>query len=418
MEQDATPSTSALSYQREKNAGCGRGCLAPFFGIFLLAGAAMFYALTVQPLWGILSARNWVETPCKITSSQVAVHNGDDGDTYSIEIRFEYTYDGRQFSGDRYHFMEGFSSGGRSGKQAIVDQYPVGAQRTCFVDPGDPSQAVIQRGMTADLLWGLLSLPFLAVGVGGVWFVVFGRRLKNARASGASRATSFGGASLDLIDGQGTDEAPGWEPDGPVVLRPNWSPLAKFLGMTFVALFWNGITSIFVFIAVQSFQKGRPEWFLTVFITPFVLIGVGLILGVVYSFLSLFNPRPTLVLSRAKIPLGESAELSWKFARGAGAIRRVQVTLRGKEKATYRRGTSTYTDEEAFHTETIHDTTDPFDIREGRAEIRIPTDAMHSFQAPNNQIAWSIQFTGEVGLWPDVNSEFPLNVTPHEQFAD
>ncbi|MFO1093897.1 MAG: hypothetical protein U0992_11385 [Planctomycetaceae bacterium] len=192
------------------------------------------------------------------------------------------------------------------------------------------------------------------------------------------------------------------------------SPLAKFLGVTFVALFWNGITSFFVYQAVKSHIDGRPEWCLTFFITPFVLVGLLLIFGIFHSFLSLFIPRPVLTLDRARIPLGGTTKLSWKFSGNAYIIRQLKVSLLGKESATYRRGTDTTTDYNIFFKEILFETHDPLDIPEGSVEIRIPDGTMHSFDADNNKIAWTVHLGGEIPLRPDVDAEFPITITPHE----
>jgi hypothetical protein len=415
FERDFTSGPS-LSVAHDRKRRGGKGCLIPFFGLFFLVGAGMFYWMTVRPMLGILAARSWVETPCTIVSSEVEVHRGD-GDTYSIAIRYDYIFAGRQYHGDRYHFMGKFSSSGRAGKQAAVDQYPAGAQAVCYVDPDDPSEAVLNRGLTADMWWGLFPLPFLLVGTFGLLFTTGILGKKKADASGlpalsGDQSTAGGDDAYDAWSAE--DDA---EPDGPVTLKPKYSPLAKFLGIVAIALFWNGITSVFVYQAVKSFQRGQPEWCLTIFITPFVLVGLLLIVGIFHSFLALFNPRPTLTLSWARIPLGGTAKLSWTFAGNPHAIRLLRVTLRGEESCTYRQGTKTHTDKHHFLKEVLFETHDPLEIPEGEVEIRIPANTMHSFTADNNKIVWEIHLDGEIPLRPDVDAEFPITVTPHEQYA-
>lgn len=402
----------------KKDSAVGRGCLIFFFGLFALAGSAMFWWMVVRPLWGVATAQAWTETPCTIVSSEVEVHGGD-GDTYSIEIKYDYEFHGQQFRGERYHFMDGGASSGRAGKQAVVDQYPIGLHSTCWVDPGDPAQSVINRGLTLDMLWGLFSLPFLAVGYGGLLFATgfIGKKkqlqpVAGARASALSSADDVREFAEPEDDETIDDELA--RSDGPVTLKPAVSPLAKFLGVTFVALFWNGITSFFVYQAVKSHIDGRPEWCLTVFITPFVLVGLLLIWGIFHSFLSLFIPRPVLTLDRARIPLGGTTKLSWKFSGNAYIIRQLKVSLQGKESATYRRGTDTTTDHNVFFKEVLFETHDPLDIPEGSVNIRIPGGTMHSFDSGNNKVVWEIHLDGEIPLRPDVDAEFPITITPHE----
>ncbi len=68
--------------------------------------------------------------------------------------------------------------------------------------------------------------------------------------------------------------------------------MGKLIGMILIAAFWNGIVSVFLWQIVLSFRRGDPEWFLCLFMTPFVLVGLGLMAGVVYFLLALANPRP------------------------------------------------------------------------------------------------------------------------------
>ena len=48
----------------------------------------------------------------------------------------------------------------------------------------------------------------------------------------------------------------------------------------------------------------------------------------------------------------------------------------------------------------------------GSAELHLPEDTMHSFDAPHNKIQWSLSLHGTIDRWPDVSDEFPLNVQP------
>ena len=52
------------------------------------------------------------------------------------------------------------------------------------------------------------------------------------------------------------------------------------------------------------------------------------------------------------------------------------------------------------------------DIGAGRGTFAIPADTMHSFASRHNKIIWSIVLHGEISGWPDVKTEFPINVAP------
>lgn len=388
------------------------GCVGIFFfGIFFVAGSAMLYFMTLLPLGSVLLARGWIETPCTIVSSEVGVNRDSDGDTYKIEVEYTYDVGGREFTGQRYNFMLDMYSGGREGKQEVVQSLPPGTQTVCHVNPNDPADAVLNRGLTADMWWGLFPFPFFLVGSIGLLAMTGVVKFGKQRRAGSALSTGVDSGSLADSTNRVSSDAPD---DGPFVLKESTSPLGKFIGISLFSLFWNGIVSIFVWQIVESFREGRPEWCPTIFMIPFVLVGLGSLVMIVHSFLAIFNPRPTLTLSRRRIPLGEAALLTWKFRGSTSAIRSLKVTLKGEEQATYRRGTDTHTAKETFYEEVLTETIDSLYITESEAEISIPSDTMHTFQAKRNKVVWTVHFAGEIPLRPDVSSEFEITVSPHE----
>ena len=147
-------STTPLS---QRSSATPKGCLTFFFLIFFLAGAAGSYFALWRPLSRLFASRSWTETQCDVLSSQVTEVSGSDGATYKVDVRYSWTAGGSTRVGSRYDFMAG-SSSGREGKQGIVDRYPPGARVTCWVDPDDPNEAVLYRGLSPIYLIGLLPL--------------------------------------------------------------------------------------------------------------------------------------------------------------------------------------------------------------------------------------------------------------------
>jgi len=155
--------------------GCG---MALFFTLFVLMGGGMFGAFFLGPWIHVQQARGWTETPCTIISSTVQSHRGSKGgSTYSVEMVYRYTVDGREHKASRYGFLGG-SSGGYGDKAAVVRRFPAGARAVCFVDPHDPYRAVFERGITPDFLYGLFALIFFFVGAAGItWWMTMGRQM-------------------------------------------------------------------------------------------------------------------------------------------------------------------------------------------------------------------------------------------------
>ena len=357
-----------------------------FFGIFVVVGGLLTYFFTVRPYLRVQTARTWPATPCVVVASRVQSHAGDDSTTYSVDILYRYQVAGREYRSNRYNFLGGSSSGYDS-KAAIVAQHPPGKRTTCYVNPNDPTDAVLVRHFTTGMWLGLLPLVFLAAGLFGV--VHFAR----------------GGARPQPV-------VPAAGPAGPVTLRPQTSPVAKLIGTIFAAAFWNGIVAVFVTQAVRGWQRGHPDYFLTLFLVPFVLVGLALLGGIGYFLLALFNPRLRLTLSARSIPVGGAAELRWEMSGRARALRRLEIVLEGREEATYTRGTTSVTDKEVFTTIPLLDTGNPWDMQTGRAQLLLPPDAMHTFRATHNKILWHLRVRGDIPCWPDLKEEYEVTILP------
>jgi len=377
------------------------GCLVLFFGLFLAVGLALSYFILWKPWSQWLSARFWEETPCRIVSSQVTESSDSDGSTYKVDITYTYVVEGGEIRGSSYDFMN-VSSSGYDGKAAVVARYPAGTEATCWVNPKNRTQSVLSRDFSLTYLIGLFPLIFVAAGGGGIiWALRQGRKSKEPQAAAGSgpRASPFG-VELPADAAQ------------PRVLKPQLSPFGKLFGLIFVALFWNGIVSVFVVIMINGWRSGHGEGCLTAFLVPFVLIGLGLIFGVFRQFLVLFNPRLELTLSRGALVPGEPALLQWKIEGKAERVKRLKIVLEGQEEATYRQGTDTKTDREVFATIQIVDTDPSMQMAQGSARVAVPEDAMPSFKADRNKIVWTLKAACEIPGWPDSDDEYEIVVAP------
>jgi hypothetical protein len=359
--------------------------------IFIVVGGAVFTFLFAVPAARTISAAGWRSTPCSVVSSTVRSWATDDGTSYRPDVLYEYSAGGETWRSNRVTFFSALSSGSdRSG--SIRDRYPGGASTTCWVDPDDPSRSVLEREFEIFYLLGTLPLMFVIAGAGvsrWAW-----KRLQ---------------ASTKPDVAVGDPEVPA---DTPVLLKPQMSPVGKVFGTLFFAIFWNGIVSVFVWQAWKTWQAGNPDWFLTIFMVPFVLVGVAAFGAVGYMALALANPRPRITLASGRIRLGEPLRIDWRFTGQSSRLTHLRIFIEGREEAIYRRGTDTHTDREVFATFDLIDTANDWEIPRGSAEITMPDDTMHSFSAPSNKIIWEIKVAGEIARWPDVNQNFPIQILP------
>jgi len=391
--------------KRKRGTAVGVG----FFAIFALVGCGALIPSFILPMWRMRDARHWPAVPCKILKAEVQSHSDSDGTTYSVYILYEYEVAGRTYKSDRYDFLDVSSSGYR-GKQRIVEAYRKAANPVCYVDPDDPSQAVLSRGFSPVFLFGLIPLVFAAVGIGGIIGVLRRARRNARRQTQADWLPEPTAEQADATDNiyrlAATSGA------GQVVLKPRHGRGIKLFGVLFFATFCNSIVWFFVVQVVQGFREGRPEWCMALFMIPFVLVGLGAMGAVVYQFLALFNPRAKLRIGSAVIPLGGSVPLSWEIFGRVERIGTLTITLAGREEAQYRQGTRTYTDKNTFYEEILASETDRARMAYGQTTLRIPADTMHSFAATHNKIVWTITVRGDIARWPDLKDEYEITVAP------
>ncbi len=357
-----------------------------FFTIFLIVGLLVTYFWSFKMVRLVQEAQHWEETPCVVISSRVQSHDGDEGTTYSVDILYEYRVNGRAYRSNRFNFIGG-SSSGYEGKAEVVKKHPPGHRTVCYVNPADPTAATLDRRMRPGMLLGLLPLVFVFIGAGGlVWTI----RQRNANKTDA--------VGVPLASGHAR---------GPVELRAKNRPLSRLILIVLAALFWNGIVSVFVAEVVRSWQRGRPEYFLTVFMIPFVAIGLFLIGAIFYALLGLFNPRPRLTLSSERIPLGGSVLLEWEFSGNVQAIRELSIALEGSTQRT-----EEDSKEKVFVVLPVAQTTHWAEIQRGRATLMMPADTQHSFLGPEHKVCWTLKLKAPIRFCPAVKEEYNVIVTP------
>jgi len=257
------------------------------------------------------------------------------------------------------------------------------------------------------LLLGLLPLAFLAIGLIDLFSVVRTALKKSGMALPRSTLPSVPGLPSAAA-------AAPFTPAGPVVLNADASPLVKLAGAMFVAVFWNGITGVFAGFVVNSFINKRPEWILAIFITPFVLIGLGLLVLVGATFLNLFNPRIRVTANSRTIPLGGMLEVNWAFTGSSSRIQRFKLLLEGRRVKTEGTGKNRRTTTDVFSTIPMFETTDSRQIAQGRATLEVPENQEPSNDDDSPKVVWKLKANGEIPLYPDFEEEYEVTLVARE----
>ncbi|MCW1922376.1 DUF3592 domain-containing protein [Luteolibacter arcticus] len=377
-----------------------------FFGC---AGLGLLFGLIIPKAAEWVAMRGWQETEAEVIWSRVRSKSDSDGTTYAVDLFYRYQVDGREYRSNRYDLLGGSSSGSK-GKHEVTRAHPPESKLTVFVDPDEPWRAVVKRSAGWWGLFALFPLPFIAVGAGGLW-TIFKKRREGAsvslpRSSGkgaAVRAHRIAAKSLE----------PGkWT-------RAGSSRIGGFIGLTVFALFWNG----FLFFFQRSLwgDVGSGDGFgkaiggvFTLFMIPFFLIGIGLAVGVVYAFASLFAPRFEIQLAAGDLKPGRSVRLQWRRAGGRGQPKDFALLLVGREEATYSQGSSNSTARSVFHEEVLFETTIPQAMEAGSVSLKIPDDAVPTFNGTHNRIVWRACLHAKVPWLPDARDEREILVLPFD----
>ena len=248
----------------------------PFFGI----GVWMGYSVGTH-LYDAWQVQAWAPVQAELHSAGYETHSGDDSDTYEAYAEFSYRHDGQLYVSRRVSLAGGSDnigdfqqdlgrrlSGAMSRREAV----------TAWVDPDDPSNAVIDK----TLRWGLIgfkSIFFLVFGGAGLGLIVFSLRAPAEKDLSAPRYADAPWLANDAW--QGGD------------IRSS-SKTSMWVAWGFAA-FWNLVSSpVIFFIYPEVVEKGNT---LALIALLFPLVGMGLFWWAIGRTLEWrrFGPAPVVL---------------------------------------------------------------------------------------------------------------------------
>ncbi|WP_035609026.1 DUF3592 domain-containing protein [Haloferula sp. BvORR071] len=382
-----------------------------FCGLFGLGGFGILFGLIVPKAVEWFDMRGWKETTAEVLDGRVASHSGSKGGTtYSVDLFYRYEFGGREYRANRYSLMGG-SSSGRDGKQEVIRAHPPGSKLQVYVDPDKPWHAVVNRSVGWWALFVLFPLPFIAIGVGGIWGILSkNKQPKSWPAAGKKRPLTWSSSrrrprSVNLDEGPALASG-AWESTR---VKPGCSLFATL----FAAVFWNGIVSIFIYQDVKLYREG--SWgmavFLSLFLTPFVVIGLVIVGAGIKQFIGLFGPAYEIQIEQAELVPGGSTRVRWRRSGGRGTVKKFRLYLVGREQATYSQGSSTSTAKSVFHEEVLFDTSVSLAANQGSVDLRIPQDAVPSFEGRNNSFQWNLCLQADVEHMPNIRNNRKIVIT-------
>lgn len=132
--------------------------------VFLLVGLAVVAAMLVVPTWHWVRSRSWAPATATVEMSRSIITRASKGGrSHHPAVLYRYEWDGRVHKSSR--ISAGAGRGGEAWTTMFVGSHPVGSATTCWVNPSDPTEAVLERSLS---WWMVLGVPFCVFPVLGV----------------------------------------------------------------------------------------------------------------------------------------------------------------------------------------------------------------------------------------------------------
>lgn len=353
-------------------------------------------------LWKLYKSQSWIRTPCVIENSWAY----KSGDVYKVQIKFSYCGpDGETYVAKGYK-ISALNYKTKGPQQRIVDRFPPGSTNHCYVNPKDPSEAILRRSVHG--LWVLtliaVTLSPLAL-IGSTWLFLWRKKDKILREY-------WQDVMKDLQPVAAGKAAHGKEE----FLKP-YKPETGVMVMlgTFLAAF---VIWAFVDIAeVFGASTNRALLIIGVFALPCTL-------GLAYYLIRYKNPIPEITVPHP-IRQGAPFTVRWRY-ESAKAPTTMSMNLEGREKVWWG-PIATYgaTKQNAMRSRTtpfthvpVYDSADSAVPPEGSKEVTVPLDTMHSLDGHRNAIMWKLILETKTEGLPGLSREYPIIVLPAAFFHE
>ena len=405
--------------------------------LFGTVGEALFFAaMTVVGCAGIFAGVSWliipewrvnhgfIEHSCRVIDRRVVEVQSEKGLLFRPEVKIDYEVQGVTYSPYTYDIHHAPRST-QAEAQAAIDGFKEGQTCACWCDPAEPNIAVLVRGYQWWIWPGLLiPVSFLAIGIGGLVYTALHWGKSAERRAAAARSVP----APELFDLPATvDPQYPYIPDCsditsspgtrlayrlPLTHSPGWT----LFGLLAACVAWNGAVSVFVVMAVRSFLARNPDWLMTLFSVPFLVVGAALVVVFARLLRHAAGIGPTLLeISDHPLLPGKRYRL---FLSQSGNLRleSIQVLLVCEEEAVFRQGTNARTESREVFRQSLYGAASaiirPGEPLEAECDLPIPAEAMHSFRASHNQVQWKLIVRGDIVGWRGVQQSFPVVVRP------
>lgn len=132
----------------ELNDSGSGGIIAIWFFTIIWCSASFIATVVIgSSIIADIGTSNWEPVDGVIKSSGVSSStDGEGGTTYCLHVSYQYTVDGKTYDGDRVSYSTENSC--NSWSENADDDYPEGKEITVYYDPNNPSESVLQPGLS------------------------------------------------------------------------------------------------------------------------------------------------------------------------------------------------------------------------------------------------------------------------------
>lgn len=258
--------------------GLTRGQAAIFCVPSLVVAMVCLWSLILRPALDWTRSRDWEPTEAVMEKAWVKITHRTRHSMHQVAVEFRYRYQGQSHLGTRHSFHSSAIGEGEDHAQQVVNSLPAGKTVTCWVNPDDPDEAVLDPSLPLQSGWAVFfATPFLAMGLTGLGFVAlpwlrrrfFARRL-------AQMADLVLTKTLPTWVLQPFDRKSDTRTDNIALVSAADDRMVWALSSAFPTLFCNSITGVLVWLGVASVidhaQAGVVVFLLI--LSPFVAIGI------------------------------------------------------------------------------------------------------------------------------------------------
>jgi hypothetical protein len=142
-----------------------------FMGLALCMIGGIFVALMARSYLRAKSMHEWPQLPCLILKSDVEEYGigGTVESEYRLNILYRYDFQGKSFESNRWSLRGSIPKSNPSAVEEMVQMYPVGTRSLCWVNPLQPSQALLKLDSKAPLYSIWFPGVFVIAGVGMIY---------------------------------------------------------------------------------------------------------------------------------------------------------------------------------------------------------------------------------------------------------